>query len=107
MTWEFISPFCGLSAHGQGFHVIESTNTEDGIKDMSTTTLITVTSGQVNARQIENEFKLKAGPNSTWRWYAKRIGEGKYHMRFPNAQTIEDLAHFTENETKICTRYGN
>jgi len=39
---------------------------------------------------------LKAGPNSTWRWYAKRIGEGKYQMRFLNAQTIDDLAHFTE-----------
>jgi hypothetical protein len=63
---------------------------------MSTTTLITITSGQVNARQIENEFKLKTSPNSTWRWYAKRIGEGKYQMRFPKAQTIEDLAHFTE-----------
>jgi hypothetical protein len=24
MPWEFISPFCGLSAYGQGFHVIES-----------------------------------------------------------------------------------
>jgi hypothetical protein len=92
MPWEFISPFCGLSAYGQGFHFIESANTDEGIKDMSTTALITVTVGQANARQIENEFRLKAGPNSTWRWYAKRIGEGKYQMRFPNAQTIDDLA---------------
>jgi predicted Zn-ribbon and HTH transcriptional regulator len=96
MPWEFISPFCGLSAYGQGFHVIESTNADEGIKDMSTTALITITAGQANARDIENEFRLKAGPNSTWRWYAKRVGEGRYQMRFPNAQTIDDLAHFTE-----------
>jgi hypothetical protein len=96
MPWEFISPFCGLSAYGQGFHFIESTSNEEGIKDMSTTALVTVTSGQATARQIENEFKLKAGPNSSWRWFAKRVGEGKYQMRFPNVQTIEDLAHFTE-----------
>ena len=65
MPWEFISPFYGLSTYGQGFHVIESTNNEEGIKDMSTTALVTVTSRQANARQIENEFKLKAGPNSS------------------------------------------
>jgi hypothetical protein len=54
MPWEFISPFCGLSAYGQGFHVIENTSNEEGIKDMSTTTLVTITSGQATARQIEN-----------------------------------------------------
>jgi hypothetical protein len=96
MPWEFISPFCGLSAYGQGFHVTESVSNEEGIKDMSTTALVTVTAGQASARKIENEFKLKAGPNSSWRWYAKRIGEGKYQMRFPNSQNIDDLAHFTE-----------
>ena len=66
------------------------------IKDMSTTALITITAGQANARDMENEFKLKAGPTSTWRWFAKRIAEVKYQMRFPNTQTIDDLAHFTE-----------
>lgn len=96
MPWEYISPFCGLSAYGQAFHVIESANADDGIKDMSTTTPVIITSSQATARDVENEFRMKAGPNSTWRWYAKRLGEGKYQMRFPNAQTIDDLAHFTE-----------
>jgi hypothetical protein len=96
MPWEFISPFCGLSAYGQGFHVIESAKTEEGIKDMSSTALITITAGEATGREIENEVKLKAGPNSSWRWYAKKLGEGKYQMRFPNAQTIDDIAHFTE-----------
>lgn len=75
MPWEYISPFCGLSTYGQCFQVIESTSNDEGIMDMSTTVLITITSGQATARQIENEFKLKARPNSTWRWYAKRVGK--------------------------------
>jgi len=79
--------------------VIESANTKEGAKDMSTTALITVK--QMLDKLIENEFKMKAGPNSLWRWYAKRIGEGKYQMRFPNSQTIEDLAHFTEMRMRL------
>jgi hypothetical protein len=63
MRSEFISPFCGFSAYGQGFHVIESANTEEGIKDMSNVASMTVTSGQADARKIEREFKMKAGPN--------------------------------------------
>lgn len=65
MPWEFISPFYGLSAYGQGFHVIESASNEDGVKDMSNVALIVVTAGEASTRQIENEFRLKARPNST------------------------------------------
>lgn len=65
MPWEFISHFYGLSAYGQGFHVIESVSSDQEIKDMSNTTLITITTREVSARQIENEFKIKAGANST------------------------------------------
>ena len=45
MPWEFISPFCfcGLSTCGLGFHVIVSTVSDDGVKDMSNTALITIT----------------------------------------------------------------
>lgn len=51
MLWVFISPFCGLSTYGQGFHLIESTVSNEGIKDMSNTTLITITAGEASARQ--------------------------------------------------------
>jgi hypothetical protein len=67
--------FFGLSAYGQGFHFIKSAETEEGIKDMANIALITITEGVANAKQIEAEFKLKAGPESTWRWYAKKIDE--------------------------------
>lgn len=52
-------PSGGLAAYGLGFHVIESTSTDQGIKDMSNTALITITSGVVSAIQLENEFKVK------------------------------------------------
>jgi hypothetical protein len=76
--------------------VIKSYTADEGIKDMATMALITITAGQGTARDIENDFRLKAGPNSSWRWYAKKVGENRYQMTFPNVQTIEDLAHFTK-----------
>lgn len=72
MPWEFSAPFFGLSAYGQGFHFIKSTTSDDGIKDMSNIALITITQGVVSAKQIESEFRLKAGPESTWGWYAQK-----------------------------------
>jgi hypothetical protein len=88
MPWEFISPFCGLSTYGQGFHVIESTVSDDGIKDMSSAALITITVREASATQIDNVFKVKSGPTTTWRWYVKRICDNKFQMIFPNFQTI-------------------
>jgi hypothetical protein len=45
---------------------------------MSNTALITITEGVATAKQVENEFKLKAGPASTWRWYAKKVDDNKF-----------------------------
>jgi hypothetical protein len=42
-------------------------------KDMATTAIISIKEGEVNARQVEGEFKAQAGPSSTWRWFAKKI----------------------------------
>lgn len=62
---------------------------------MSNTALVTILSGEVSARQVENEFRLKAGSQSTWRWYAKKVGDKAFQVRFPNPRTIEDLAFFS------------
>ena len=56
MPWEFISPFCGLSAYGQAFHVIASANTNEGIKDMSTTALTLLLLG----RQMPGRSKMNS-----------------------------------------------
>jgi hypothetical protein len=46
------------------------------------------------ARQVEDEFKAQAGPNSTWRWFVKKVVENKYQMKFPTAKKVEELAFF-------------
>lgn len=75
MSWEYIAvaPFCGFSAYGQRFHFTESSAMTKESGDMSNNALITIISGDATARQIENEFKATAGPQSTWRWYAKKL----------------------------------
>lgn len=78
--WDHLAPFCGLAAPGQGFFFIESDKNDQRIKDMSNTALVTIIAGEVSARQVENEFRMKAGPQSTWRWYAKKVGDKSFQV---------------------------
>jgi hypothetical protein len=43
---------------------------------------------------VEGEFKTQAGPSSTWRWFAKKVTENKFQMKFPTAKKVEELAFF-------------
>jgi hypothetical protein len=92
--WECIAPFCGLAAPDLGFHIIQDDESRDIVKDNSNYALITIKQGEVSARQVEAEFKAQAGQNSTWRWYAKKISENKFQMKFPTAKKVEELAFF-------------
>ena len=40
---------------------------------------------------LESEFKAQAGPN----WFAKKISENTFQMRFPTAKKVEELSFFT------------
>ena len=95
MPWEYVAPFCGFAAHGQGFHIIQEDDCGDREKDMANCALITITKGEVISKQIENEFKAQAGPQSTWRWFAKKIAENVYQLRFPTAKKVEELSFFS------------
>lgn len=45
------------------------------------TAIITVVSGQVTAKQIEDEFtRILSG---VWRWTARRVDDNKFLVRFP------------------------
>ncbi|CAD6335511.1 unnamed protein product [Miscanthus lutarioriparius] len=77
MPWEFISPFCGLSAYGQGFHLIE------GIKDMSTTALITITF--VEIRKV-NCITVDVNPQTVINEY----GSNMMKYRYDPLTAIED-----------------
>lgn len=49
---------------------------------------------------MEREFKAQAGPSSTWRWFAKKISDNKFQMKFPTAQKVEELPFFTGMEMR-------
>jgi hypothetical protein len=84
--WEHIAPFCGLAAPDLGFHIIQEEDSGDGARDSSNFALITIKEGVVSARQVEGEFKAQAGSNSTWRWFAKKVAENKFQMKFVTAK---------------------
>jgi predicted Zn-ribbon and HTH transcriptional regulator len=100
LPWECIAPFCGLAAPELGFHVILDEDYGEAQKDMATTAIISIKEGEVNARQVEGEFKAQAGPSSTWRWFAKKISENKFQIKFPTAQKVEELSFFTGMEMR-------
>jgi hypothetical protein len=91
LPWECIDPFCGLAAPELGFHIIQDEDSGDIAKDKSNYALITIKQGPATARQVENEYKAQAGASSTWRWFAKKVAENKFQMKFPTAKEIEDL----------------
>jgi predicted Zn-ribbon and HTH transcriptional regulator len=86
LPWECIAPFCGLAAPELGFHVIQDEDIGEASKETANIAVITIKEGDVTARQIEGEFKAQAGQDSTWRWYAKKIAEKKFQMKFPTAK---------------------
>lgn len=65
---------------------------------MANCAMITITRGSVSAKQLENEFRGQSGPHSTWRWFAKRISDNVFQMRFPIAKKIDDIASFAGME---------
>ena len=68
---------------------------EESGKEIANCALIKIPKGSVTARQLESEFKAQEGPNSTWRWFAKKISENTFQMRFPTAKKVEELSFFT------------
>lgn len=62
---------------------------------MANCALIKITKGSVTTRQLESEFKSQASPNCTSRWFAKKISENTFQMRFPTAKKVEELSFFT------------
>jgi hypothetical protein len=100
LPWECIAPFCGLAAPDLGFHIILDDEYGEAIKELTNTAVITIKEGVVNARQVEGEFKAQAGPASTWIWFAKKIADNKFQMKFPTAQKVEELSFFTRMEMR-------
>ena len=95
LPWECLAPFVGLASSSQGFHVIHNEGVADTTREATNCALIRIIKGNVTARQLENEFKAQAGPQSTWRWFAKNVSENSFQMKFPTAKKVEELSFFT------------
>jgi hypothetical protein len=63
------------------------------IKEKASTTIVSVVQGLVGEKQIEQEFMNMVG-KSVWRWSARKVGENKFLMSFPDPKMISDLGYF-------------
>jgi hypothetical protein len=100
LPWECIAPFCGLAAPELGFHIIQGDESGEAAKETNNMAVITIKEGEVTARQVEGEFKAQAGQSSTWRWFAKKVADKKFQMKFPTAKKVEELSFFTGMEMR-------
>jgi hypothetical protein len=56
---------------------------------------ITVESGNVTCKDIEHEFNVWAeSMQINWKFFAKPVSATEFRTRFPNAKSIDELAHF-------------
>lgn len=90
---EYIAPLCATQSEGQAFFCIPDHPSTQNVRERMNTAVITVVSGQVTAKQIEEEFtRILAG---VWRWTARKIADNKFLMRFPTAQMITEWGRFS------------
>ena len=77
---------CGTSRESEFFYIDECID-ERVTQEKASTAVITVTSGAINAKQIELEFMNLIGANAC-RWHARAVADGKFLMRFPTAKMV-------------------
>jgi hypothetical protein len=96
---EMVVSLCATQVDGQAFFLIPDRPSQIQSKERTTTAIITVLKGEMNAKQLEDEFtRLLSG---TWRWTARKVSDNKFTMRFPSVQLIKDWSRF--NPVKIRT----
>jgi hypothetical protein len=93
--WEYVAPSFGCEEFDQSFASIPVPEAEITTADQMFFAHITVEQGEVNCRSIEHEFNVWADTmHINWRFFAKEISPTEFRTRFPNAKSIEELAHF-------------
>jgi hypothetical protein len=93
--WEYIAPFYGSADFGQGFFSIPIVETDAQPVEQMNYAHITVEAGEVTCRDIEHEFNIWADSMQiNWRFFAKVVSPTEFRTRFPNAKSIDELAHF-------------
>lgn len=83
IPWNVGPELCATQVEDQSFFYIEECIDPRVAREKASIAVISVTSGAVNAKQLEMEFMNLIGAAS-WRWIAKPVGE--------NGSTVEFLA---------------
>jgi hypothetical protein len=93
--WDYVALSFGSEEFEQNFFSIPVPDEEISNSDQMFYAHITVEQGDVNCRNIEHEFNVWADTmHINWRFFAKEISPTEFRTRFPNAKSIEELAHF-------------
>lgn len=90
----------------QSFFYIEECIDPRASLEKSSTAVISVVSGSVNAKQVELEFMNLIGINS-WRWRARPVVDGKFLIiRFPSAKMVNEWSRLKNltmrSNAQIC-----
>lgn len=87
LPWNYGPELCATQVEGQIFFHIDECIDPRVSKEKSSTAVITVLSGDTNAKLIELEFMNLIGADA-WRWHARPVGDGKFLLRFPTARMV-------------------
>jgi len=85
---------CAAQVNDQSFFYIDENIDPKTSREEACIAVITGVRGEVNAKQIEAEFRSVIG-SGQWKWLAKKIADNKFTMRFLTAKMILDNAKFT------------
>ena len=80
---------CAAQVEDQSFFFIDECIDPRVATENASTTVISVKSGSVNAKQIELEFMNLIGADA-WRWRARPVADGKFLLRFPTAKMVTE-----------------
>jgi hypothetical protein len=93
--------FFGSEEFGSGVYSIHVPESEVQTLYQLNYAHITVEKGIVNCRNIEHEFNISADSMKiNWRFFAKEVSSTEFRTIFPNAKSIEELAHFGKSFMK-------
>ena len=92
LPWNYGPELCATQVEEQSFFYIEECIDPRVALEKASTAVITVTSGNANAKNIEFEFMNLIGADA-WRWKARPIVDSKFLLRFPTAKMVNEWSH--------------
>lgn len=92
--WSFGPELCAAQVEDQSFFFIEDNIDTKATMEKSSTAIITVLSGEANAKQNENEFKRFVS-SKFWKWSARKLADNRFSLRFPDAQLVQMYSNFS------------